>query len=165
MAVRGRKPKPSALKELQGNPGKRALPARRPRSQVRRRAPSPPEWLSEDARGEWHRVAKVLISTRVLTETDLMALAAYCDAYARWREARKLLEDQGLTVDTMMGGTKVHPAWTIANQSMSQMRAFMAEFGMTPSSRSRVHVEAPAEKSEFELYLEGRRRGQEAKNP
>lgn len=163
MAVRGRKPKPAELKELQGNPGKRAVPSQRPPPERRRRAPSPPEWLSDDARGEWHRVARVLISTRVLTETDLTALAAYCDAYGRWREARKLLEDQGLTVETMMGGTKVHPAWTIANQSMSQMRAFMAEFGMTPSSRSRVHVDAPAEKSEFELYLESRRRGQETK--
>lgn len=156
MAIRGRKPKPVELKELQGNPGKRALPARRSRQQARRQAPSAPAWLAEEAQREWRRMAHTLVSMRVLTDTDMTALAAYCDAYGRWLEARVLLDRDGLLVDTGTGSQKVHPAWTIANQAMTQMRAFMVEFGLTPSSRSRVRVDAPAEKSEFELFLESR---------
>jgi P27 family predicted phage terminase small subunit len=157
MAVRGRKPKPAELRELQGNPGKRALPARRPRPAVRKRAPNAPAWLGDEAKAEWHRMSKVLMGLRVLTDTDLTALAAYCDAYGRWLEARQILNREGLVTETMLGGHKVNPAWTIANQAMTQMRAFMVEFGLTPSSRTRVRVDAPAEKSEFEKFLEARR--------
>ena len=39
------------------------------------------------------------------------------------------------------------------NQALAQMRAFMVEFGLTPSARVRVATEAPRELSEFEQYL------------
>lgn len=99
-------------------------------------------------------MARTLVGMRVLTDSDMTALAAYCDAYGRWLQAREILNAEGLITDTGTGSQKVHPAWTIANQAMTQMRAFMVEFGLTPSSRTRVSVEAPAEKSEFEMFLE-----------
>src|SRR6185312_2686519 len=51
LGMRGRKPKPSALKLLAGNPGKRALNKREPRP--RREIPSPPAHLSDGARTAW----------------------------------------------------------------------------------------------------------------
>jgi P27 family predicted phage terminase small subunit len=150
----GRKPKPSELKLLTGNPGKRPV-RRAPGGQRQRlRAPAPPEWLPEDGQREWRRVAPLLLAMRVLRDTDLTALAVYCESYARYRQAQQELQDNGsLTTDTGTGSIKTHPSVTVLNQAVAQMRAFMVEFGLTPSSRGRVASEAPRELSEFEQYL------------
>lgn len=58
MATRGRKPKPTAIKELEGNPGKRPLNANEPRPE--RKAPRCPAWLDTEAKREWRRMGKVL---------------------------------------------------------------------------------------------------------
>lgn len=47
LAQRGRKPKPTAVKQLEGNPGKRQLNANEPKPVAR--APSCPKWLEDDA--------------------------------------------------------------------------------------------------------------------
>lgn len=150
----GRKPKPTELKLLTGNPGKRAVRRAPAAGRQRLRAPGPPEWLPEDGQQEWRRVAPLLLAMRVLRDTDLTALAVYCEAYARYREARRDLDtNMGMYTDTGTGSIKAHPATTILNQALAQMRAFMVEFGMTPSARVRVATEAPRELSEFEQYL------------
>ena len=56
MATRGRKPTPTAIKELEGNPGKRALNDREPKPQ--KKAPACPKWLEDEAKKEWRRLAK-----------------------------------------------------------------------------------------------------------
>lgn len=48
MAIRGRKPKPTNLKVLEGNPGKRPLPTNEVKPQ--KKAPRCPQWLEEDAK-------------------------------------------------------------------------------------------------------------------
>ena len=59
MAKRGRKPKPTALKKLEGNPGKRPLNELEPMPQVTMlRCPN---WLEPEAKKEWRRLAPVLI--------------------------------------------------------------------------------------------------------
>lgn len=155
----GRKPKPAELKLLTGNPGKRPVRRAAEAGRKRLRAPSPPEWLPAEGQEEWRRVAPLLLAMRVLRDTDLMALAVYCEAVARFRQARQDLDDNGgLTTDTGTGSIKTHPSVTVLNQAVAQMRAFMVEFGMTPSSRGRVASEAPREKSELEQYLERKNR-------
>ncbi len=85
MATRGRKPKPTAIKILEGNPGKRQLNEHEP--QPMKKAPSCPKWLEPEAKREWRRLAKTLEAMGVLTEADMAAFAGYCQAYARWKEA------------------------------------------------------------------------------
>lgn len=58
MAIRGRKPKPTALKVLEGNPGHRPLNKREP--MPKGRLPRCPDWLEEDAKKEWKRLGKIL---------------------------------------------------------------------------------------------------------
>jgi P27 family predicted phage terminase small subunit len=153
----GRKPKPTELKVLTGNPGKRRLAASPAGVGGTGRAPTAPAWLPDEAKREWRRVARLLTATRVLAESDLSALALYCEAYARYRAALDEITGKDgkltLTVDTGTGSIKAHPALTIMNQAQGQMRAILVEFGMTPSSRTRVASDAPREMSEFERYL------------
>jgi P27 family predicted phage terminase small subunit len=138
--MRGRKPTPTALHLLRGNPGKRARNLLEPTPPVVPDMP-PPAWLSEPAQVEWHRLAPVLGRLGVLTETDTDALAAYCEAWVTWKQATQRLRQFGLVVktkDTEM--PIISPYVKIAHHAMAQMRAFLVEFGMTPSARARVQV-------------------------
>ncbi len=89
MALRGRKPKPTPLKLLEGNPGKRPLPQGEVR--LASKAPRCPQWLEEDAKKEWKRMGKILEQMGILTEMDMTAFAGYCQAYARWKEAEEFM--------------------------------------------------------------------------
>lgn len=69
MAGRGRPPKPTAVKELEGNPGKRPLNKNEPKP--KQTAPKCPSWLEPDAKKEWRRLSKELESMGLLTEVDM----------------------------------------------------------------------------------------------
>ena len=84
----GRKPKPTAMKELEGNPGKRKLNKKEP--MPGKGMPDCPKWLLPDAQEEWKRLSEKLNQMGVLTEVDRSAFAAYCQSYARWKEAQCL---------------------------------------------------------------------------
>ena len=138
MAMRGRKPKPTKLKLLEGNPGKRPLNPAEPVPDAA--LPDAPAHLDEDARAEWARTAEELNRLGLLTQVDRAAFAGYCAAYGRWAQASRALKGEGLTVETTNGNVIQNPLVGIANKAMELMLRFAAEFGMTPSSRSRVSV-------------------------
>ncbi len=79
MAQRGRKPKPTAVKVLEGNPGKRSLNTGEPKPE--KKAPRCPAWLEDEAKKEWKRMAKQLEHLGILTEIDMAAFAGYCQAF------------------------------------------------------------------------------------
>ena len=72
----GRKPKPTALKKLEGNPGKRKLNTKEP--MPGKGMPDCPKWLLPEAKKEWERLCVKLSEIGVLTEIDMAAFAAYC---------------------------------------------------------------------------------------
>ena len=78
--MRGRKPKPTALKLVQGVPGKRPLPKREPSPEIG--APACPEWLLPEAKKVWRRLVRELEALGLLTGIDREALAGYCQAWA-----------------------------------------------------------------------------------
>ena len=136
MAQRGRKPKPTAVKQLEGNTGKRQLNANEPKPVAR--APSCPKWLEDDAKKEWRRLAKQMEQLGILTEVDMAAFAGYCQAYARWKEAEEFISRHGAIVKTPSGYWQQVPQVSIAQQYMKQMSKFCEQFGLTPASRSRI---------------------------
>lgn len=154
MAQRGRKPKPTALKELEGNPGGRPLNKKEPKPA--KKAPRCPSWLEEEAKKEWKRMAKVLEQMGLLTEMDMAAFAGYCQAYARWKEAEEFLTQHGSMVRTPNGYLQQVPQVSIAQTNMKIMLKFCEQFGLTPSARSRiVGGENSDEEDEMEKLLEG----------
>lgn len=86
--ARGRRPKPTALKKLEGNPGKRPLNELEPVPPVA--SLRCPNYLLPEARKEWRRLAPILMNLGLLTAADAVPFAGYCQAYARWREAEDL---------------------------------------------------------------------------
>lgn len=156
MGRRGPAPKPSALKELAGNPGKRALNRAEPKQAGKR--PPCPKHLQGEAKKEWNRITRQLLILGLLTEVDRAALAAYCQCWARWVEAEEELRkpDHRMVTTTESGYPVVSPWMGIANQSMKQMLRFLAEFGMTPASRSRLGTPQEKEEDPFDEFLQRR---------
>ena len=153
----GRKPLPTNIKLLRGNPGKRPLNEREPEPKAK--LPRAPEHLNDEAKREWRRMAHTLYDLGLLTEIDRAALAAYCVAWGRWVEAEKNLQKYGTVMMSPEKGWPVQsPYLSIANRAMEQMQKFMVEFGMTPSSRSRVKAVEHNEKDAFEEFLSGGKR-------
>lgn len=102
----------------------------------------------------------------VLTEIDGKALAAYCEYFAQWRQALDEVRERGITLEEPIVkftegepeiiGTKYkrNPAVTIANDAAKIMKSFLVEFGLTPSSRGRLRIEAKPEADDpMEAYL------------
>lgn len=140
MATRGRKPKPTALKILEGNPGKRPL---------NEHEPVPPKavikcpmWLEPEAKKEWRRLAPALESMGILTTVDITAFAGYCQAYARWKEAEEFISQHGSIFQTPSGYVQQVPQVSIAQQNLKIMQSFCSEFGLTPATRSRIIANA-----------------------
>ena len=152
----GRKPQPTKLKVLHGNPGKRALNKNEPQPELTR--PEPPEHISAVAKEEWNRISSELYSLKLLSNIDRSALAAYCQAYARWVDAEKTIGEKGLLIKTTNGNVIQSPLVGIANTSLQIMHKFLVEFGMTPSSRSRITVGEGAKGGKFEGLIGGKAR-------
>lgn len=152
--MRGRKPKPTVVRSLEGNPGRRPLNDREPR--VPDGVPDCPEYLDGEAKAEWFRTASVLREMGLLTKADRTALAAYCVAYSRWVEAEAQVRKYGTIVKSPDKGFPMKsPYLTVADQALETMRKLMVEFGLTPSSRSRIRVPADSEAAdEFDLFVE-----------
>lgn len=138
MGTRGRKPKPTALKILEGNPGKKPLNENEPKP--KKIAPKCPSWLEPEAKKEWRRMAKTLETIGVLTQVDATAFAGYCQAYARWKEAEEFLTKHGTIFKTPSGYIQQVPQVSIAQTYLKVMKDFCSEFGLTPAARSRIQI-------------------------
>ena len=136
MATRGRKPKPTAIKELEGNPGKRKLNEYEPRPE--RKAPQCPKWLEPEAKKEWKRLARAMEQMGVLTQLDMASFAGYCQAYARWKEAEEFISQHGTIFRTPSGYWQAVPQQAQAQTYLKIMTKISEQFGLTPSARSRI---------------------------
>jgi len=137
--MRGRKPKPTVLKLLDGNPGKRPLNDQEPHPA--QGIPNRPDWLDTEDQAEWDRVMAELSEMGLLTLADRAALAAYCTAWSRWVQAEDMVRKFGTIVKSPEKGFPMKsPYLSIADQALETMRKLMVEFGLTPSSRSRIRV-------------------------
>ncbi|MFA4973656.1 MAG: phage terminase small subunit P27 family [bacterium] len=145
-------PKPTILKKIEGNPGKRPLNENEP--QPLPVEPECPHWLMPEAKAEWKRIAPELLRLGLLTHIDKAALAGYCQAYARWSQAEARLTKRGLLITTQSGYQQQRAEVSIAQRYLAILKSFIAEFGLSPSSRARMVVPGghrPTEDPEAEL--------------
>lgn len=142
---RGRKPKPTALRVIEGNPSKRPLNPDEPNAGP---VGEPPEDLAGIALEKWREMARVW--GLVLTASDRDQLAEYCRLEAERVEAMEHIAEEGPVAMTA-GGAPVQSAWKIIlNKCREDMRKIAIEFGGTPASRSRVSAAPAAPKSKFD---------------
>ena len=149
----GRKPKPTHLKLLAGNPGKRPLNESEPQPVPIEETPTPPAWMSGEARAKWALEFPKLVRNNMITDVDLTAFARYCQAFGRMVVAESMVAKQGDVMIAPSGFPIQNPYLAIANKAFEQMIKLETEFGMTPSSRSRVSTGLQAKKANRFLNL------------
>src|SRR4051812_7164335 len=147
----GRRPKPSHIRILEGNPGKRGINHREPKPE--RGKPPCPKHLSERAQRAFRGFARHLDRVGVLTKADGTALELLATAYDDFHSARDIIrahaaESGGAFLDGMTysstneqtGQTiiRAHPAVGIADRQFAHTVAMLSHFGLTPATRSKV---------------------------
>lgn len=141
----GRRPTPTALKLVKGNPGKRAMNKKEPKPA--REAPSCPAHLTDEAKVAWGRLTVLLDRMGVLTEADAFALERLCDCYADILACRELIERDGRTYTTLDQNSntliKNNPAVNQLRAADAQFKSYLVEFGLTPAARTKVNAKEP----------------------
>ncbi|MDZ4735887.1 MAG: phage terminase small subunit P27 family [Rhodospirillaceae bacterium] len=153
--MRGRKPKPTRLKVINGNPGKRSLNHLEPRPLAN--VPECPAELSPAAQTEWQRIVSELADLKMLTNLDRVALATYCEAYSLWVESISAIRKYGTMVKSPSGYPMQSPYLAIANKQAEIMMRIASEFGLTPASRSRIAVPTEPEPTLFDIIKNSNR--------
>lgn len=151
--MKGRKPKPTAKKKLTGNPGRRPINAREPKPPSG--APAMPE-LDDEGQRIWSQLAEQLQQMGVLTVADGAALELLSDAISEWRAARKIIRESGATYTAFTEHGEIirsRPEVAQAADAMKRIRSLITEFGLTPSSRSRIQLPGEEGRDEFEEFL------------
>ena len=85
----GPAPKPTALKSAEGNRAHRPLPVREPTPLTGE--PQMPRHLDALAKREWRRLTPILLSLKILSEADGLALANLCMTYSTLVQAQRLM--------------------------------------------------------------------------
>ena len=136
---RGRKPIPEEIKKATGNPGKRPLDV--DKLCVPAQMPEKPDWLNGEGRKEWDRITAELMELGLLLRVDRAALAMYCRYYQRWVTAEKHLNTATGFFSTTPNGFRIQSNYlNIANKAAEMCLKLMGEFGMTPSSRTKLAI-------------------------
>jgi len=144
----GRPSKPASLKLIEGRGKGRdsgGRPVKKPPA-FRRIAPSPPDWLGETAAAEWARVVPELARLDLLKEIDASALGAYCEMVDLFVRATAEVHESGLVVENRAvrkDGSEstwytANPAVAVQTKAQAAIRAWCAEFGLTPSAEMRL---------------------------
>jgi len=134
---KGRKTKPTAIKRLEGNLGRRKINENEPAPELI--LPPAPADLTDVGRAKWDELAALLFNQGVLTEMDLEMLTLFCQEFENYTDARKNIKSFGGPVlKTDKGNPIQNPYLSIANQCKNNMLKILLEFGMSPASRSKV---------------------------
>lgn len=156
----GRRPKPTALRLVEGNPGKRAVNKREPKP--KRHIPSCPSHLRDSGKVAWGRLSVLLDRMAVLTEADSFALERLADCYTDILECRELIKRDGRTYSSVTTRTvseegeettvqeiksllKANPAVAMLRAADAQFKSYLVEFGLTPAARTKVNANADDE--------------------
>lgn len=144
MGLRGPAPKPTRLKLLAGTyrPDRVAPGEPRPLAAI----PPRPRGLSAEGRRHWDRLARQLRPLQVVTLADGAALELLAEALGEWERASALVAKEGAVYRaTTKSGTVLlaHPAAKQAADAWRRAQRMLAEFGLSPSSRTRVSAIPP----------------------
>lgn len=141
--------KPTSLKLIQGNKGKRALNKSEPDPEYLNDLTAP-EYLSASAAKVWDEVVPNLRQALLLTKVDVPMLAMGCIAIAQYRMAASKAGDDQLIKAKMVEmepgatpvatGEHVNPWLIVQSMSFKQAMAVFQQFGMSPSARTRISV-------------------------
>ena len=137
----GRKPKPTAVKEAEGNPGRRDLPGEPNFEEI---DDAPPMKLDAKAKKIWDRLFAQLKTAGVLKDTDTYILASFCVCQSKF-EKFDAMNDRLNSLEYL-----------------KQARQLAASLGLSPTDRARLGLKPEKKKNalaEFEKRGDENRKG------
>lgn len=149
----GRKRIPDSLKIIQGTFRKdRALDS--PEPDPLHEVPKPPSYLSKYGKKIWRELAPDLVEKQILTSVDLYTFEMLCSAYQTFREAQDAIyrpvdpetgKKTRRTLAEYMAGRNSQTCleYQVMKQSYNSYKAYMAEFGLSAPSRSKIDLKGP----------------------
>lgn len=156
------KPKPTVLKAIEGNRGKRPLPKNEPKPKPVR--PKYPPHVTRSGKRVWRRLASILVANKLLTEIDGDNFGSMCNVIAKLEEISELKKDPEFKLmyawlQCDPGGNekpmvKVNPIIVEERMLHNQLRIYAAEFGMTPRGRAGLSIGSGSEKDGMEDLLD-----------
>lgn len=105
--------------------------------------PTCPKWLPGEAKAEWKRLGPRLERLGLISELDRATFAAYCLAWAKAKKAQESLQRTEDYTQATTGGESPSAWLKIQDAALAQLKSFGAEFGLSPSSRTRIGAEQP----------------------
>ena len=154
---KGRKPVPTKLHALRGNPSKKKnLGAHEPKPSTPTTL-EPPEWLRDEAKRVWFQLAAEFSAQGILTTSDVPALANFCVSYADLIIAEKHLQAEGdvVTQTTAYGTIQKENPWVyVKARAQQQCDKWAAQFGVGASYRSKLEIKPQTAKSKHEQWKE-----------
>lgn len=153
--MRGRKPTPTALRVLRGNPGKRKFNREEPQPDELSTA-CPDQITDPEARKEWDARIVPAIETGQITSADFVFAVAHCELWATWQDQ---IAEAALHAHVVKGGKSEYPmpnpARGMSHKTLMLLAKVDAELGFSPTSRSRVTAKKrPKKKSRDALDVE-----------
>lgn len=140
--MRGRKPKPAAVKEqIAPVRSRRKDPAPAAAAVVTVGGVAPPASVKDFALELWNKLAPTLILAKLLSPPDVPAFARYCRLSARWEEAERTITDEGLTYESESAHGKLkraHPAAMLSMRYSRELLTLETQFGLLPAERQRI---------------------------
>ena len=135
--AKGRKPLPETLAWLKGD--RRRIYKVEPDAPVGE--PDMPEYFDDIAKAEWQFMTKILTEMNLLRTADKTALACYCEAWSRYRQAMETVKQQGTVVINKQGEQVKNPYHCVMRHALQDVIVFLREFGLTPTARSKMAID------------------------
>jgi P27 family predicted phage terminase small subunit len=139
MGQRGPQPTPTRIREITGNPGKRALPKRELRPKILLKRPA---HITGAIGEEWDRACGAM-PRGFFTEADVPTLTIYCEALVMRRNALAIIakpaaEGGGMVIKGSAGQGAPHPMIAVARGQAEIILKAADRLGMSPAARTRL---------------------------
>lgn len=147
--------KPTELKKIENNPGKRPINHDEPEPTLG--MPPMPDGLSPNAKRAWTRIGKLVEDMGVMTHADSLALERLAGIYSEMISYQKLIESRGEIIETGRDNgdmvVKANPAVAMLADADRRFRNYLNDFGLTPASRSKVKIQKGKKKDPLDDYF------------
>ena len=103
-----------------------------------------PDWLCDLGKKEYTNLVNDLKSSDILTNVDIPIVAIVADAIAKMHQLNEVLKIEGMFITKLSdrGSENVveHPATKLYKQYNAIYKQYLAELGLSPSSRAKLGV-------------------------
>jgi P27 family predicted phage terminase small subunit len=156
--AKGRKPIATAIKEASGAFAKDPQRRNKSEPEAKRGWPNAPDHVKSDAVAFecWMNVCTTLDELAILTTADQCLMALYCSTYSQWLWLAETVKDGNCRDINVQGNATTTPEAQQVHKYADRLLKMMSELGLTPSSRSRLHVKKDEETDPFQDWLNDR---------